>query len=46
MYESGRTGKRQGTKCPVESAMSSLVVMCREPFSNFSDEAQSREVPR
>ena len=27
IHESGRTGKRQGTKCPVESAMSSLVVM-------------------
>src|SRR5436853_6482642 len=25
--ESGRTGKRQGTKCPLEGAMSSLVVM-------------------
>jgi len=44
--ESGRTGKRQGTKCPLAGAMSSLVVMPREPFGNFNNEARSREVPR
>src|SRR5437762_1130450 len=47
--ESGRTGKRQGRKCPLEGAMSSLVVMPREPFGNFNNEnneARSREVPR